>query len=119
MLRENIKIRCERRKLSKATDVCRFYSRLQSTFANILQADNNIVEIRTNYMLDGFDLGRYTSDFVCKTTDGNYIVRECVDRRLLSKPMTIKLLDASREYWYKKGIRDWGIITNKDGDDEH
>lgn len=118
MFRENIKLRAEKRKLSKATDICRFYSRLQSAYADMLQNDDNITEIRCNYLLDGFDLGRYTTDFVCKTTSGEYLVRECIDRRLLTKPMTIKLLDASREYWYKKGIHNWGIVTNKVGNDD-
>jgi hypothetical protein len=29
--------------------------------------------------------------------------------------MTVKQLDASREYWLKHGISDWGIVTNKGG----
>jgi hypothetical protein len=39
-------------------------------------------------------------------------VRECIYRRLLNKPMTLKLLDASREYWLRHGATDWGLVTD-------
>lgn len=72
----------------------------------------DIKEIHCNYALDGFELGDYTSDFVCQMVDGSYLVRECVDRRHLAKPLTIRLLEASRLYWHNKGITDWGIVIN-------
>jgi hypothetical protein len=28
--------------------------------------------------------------------------------------MTIKLLDASREYWIRRGVKDWGIVTDEE-----
>ena len=28
------------------------------------------------------------------------------------KPMNIKMLDSSREYWLSKGIKDWGIVLD-------
>ena len=31
----------------------------------------------------------------------------------VAKPMTAKRLDASREYWFRHGITDWGIVTNE------
>ena len=74
----------------------------------------DIKEIRCNYALDGFEPGEYSSDFVCKKVDGAYMVRECVDRRHLDKPMTIRLLEASRLYWLNKGITDWGIVINSE-----
>ena len=40
------------------------------------------------------------------------MVRECIQRDKISKPMNIKLLDASRAYWLNHGISDWGIVTN-------
>ena len=40
------------------------------------------------------------------------MVRECVFRKYLMKPKTVKLLDASREYWFRKGISDWGLIID-------
>jgi hypothetical protein len=64
--------------------------------------------------MDGLDIGEYTSDFVCKKTDQSYMVRECVQRRLLAKPLTVKRLDASRNYWISKGVSDWGIVVEKE-----
>lgn len=40
------------------------------------------------------------------------MVRECVFKEHLGKPLTVKLLDASRDYWKRKGIRDWGIVID-------
>ena len=114
MLKAKIKQRCEKRSLSKAVGVCRLFSSIQSRYANKLQADKDIKEIRCNYALDNFELGDYTSDFVCQKADGSYLVRECVDRRHLAKPLTIRLLEASRLYWLHKGISDWGIVVNSE-----
>lgn len=57
--------------------------------------------------------GNYTSDFVCVTTGNDLMVRECVEKKLLIKPMTLKQLDSSREYWLKRGVEDWGIVINE------
>lgn len=46
------------------------------------------------------------------------MVRECVFRKLLSKPLTAKMLDASRVYWGKRGVLDWGIVVEKEKDGE-
>jgi hypothetical protein len=51
------------------------------------------------------------SDFVCTTVDGECMVRECVSHKLLVKPLTGKLLDMSRTYWMRRGVKDWGIVT--------
>lgn len=40
------------------------------------------------------------------------MVMECVQRRYLQKPMTVKLLDISRDYWLKHNISDWGIVID-------
>ena len=114
MLKQNPKTRCEKRSIAKAVGPCRLYSTLQSRYADILQANADIKEIRCNYTLESFELGAYTSDFVCTKQDGSYMVRECVDRRHLAKPMTIRMLEASRRYWLSKGITDWGIIINSE-----
>lgn len=114
MLRQNPKTRCEKRTFSKAVGICRLYSSIQSRYADLLQANADIKEIRCNYALDGLELGQYTSDFVCLRQDGTYMVRECIDRRHLDKPMTIRLLEASRLYWLHKGISDWGIVINSE-----
>jgi hypothetical protein len=118
MLKQDPKIRCEKRSLPKAIGTCRFYSNIQSRYAEVLQANTDIKEIRCNYSLEGFELGAYTSDFVCLKTDSSYMVRECVERRHLTKPMTIRLLDASRLYWQNKGITDWGIVINSEASDD-
>lgn len=114
MLRANIKLRCEKRAIAKAIGPCRLFSTLQSRYADILQAKADIKEIRCNYTLENFELGAYTSDFVCTKQDGSYMVRECVDRRHLAKPMTIRMLEASRRFWLSKGITDWGIVVNSE-----
>lgn len=54
----------------------------------------------------------YTTDFPCSKADGDLMVRECVQRKYLLKPMTIKLLDISREYWIKQGVEDWGLVID-------
>jgi hypothetical protein len=61
--------------------------------------------------LDGEE---YTTDFVCVKTDQELMVRECISRRLLTKPMTVKLLDQSREYWLRRGVSDWGIVIDEE-----
>lgn len=65
-------------------------------------------------LLDGIDAGEYTSDFVCVKTDNDLMVRECVYRKYLTKPMTVKLLDASREYWLRRGVTDWGLVIDEE-----
>ena len=45
--------------------------------------------------------------------DGELMVRECVFRDKISRPLTCKMLDASREYWKSHGITDWGIVVDK------
>ena len=52
-------------------------------------AFNSSLSVHTN------NVGEYTSDFVCTKTDGDLMVRECVFRKFLMKPLTVKLLDAS------------------------
>ena len=64
-------------------------------------------------LLEGLEIGEYCSDFVATKVDGELMVRECVFRKLLSKPMTAKLLDASRNYWIRRGVTDWGIVVEK------
>ena len=59
--------------------------------------------------------GAYTSDFVITKADGNLMVRECVSRKHLTKPMTTKLLDVSRNYWKSHGVSDWGIVIEEGG----
>ena len=111
MRKKNFKGRCEKRIISKCSEVCRTYDPLQYAYADILQASDDIKEIKCNVLLDGLE---YISDFVCTKTDGDFMVRECVYRKLLMKPLTVKLLDTSREYWLKHGVTDWGLVIDEE-----
>lgn len=114
MRKKGYKGRCEKRILEKCKAVCRTYDVIQSAYADILQNDEDIIEIRCNVLLDGLELGEYTSDFVCTKSDKDLMVRECVNQKFLMKPMTVKLLDASREYWLRRGVIDWKVVTNEE-----
>ncbi len=109
MRKKNYKGRCEKRTLSKCNGVCKTYDKIQFAYADILQEDKNIAEIRCNV-----DIGEYTTDFVCVKVNDELMVRECVDREHLTKPMTVSLLDLSKEYWNKRGVSDWGIVVNEE-----
>lgn len=115
--KKGYKGRCEKKTIEKSREVCRTYDAIQSAYVDLLQSDHAIQEIRCNVLLeglfDGDDSSReYTSDFVCIKTDGDFMVRECVFRKYLTKPMTVRLLDASREYWIKRGVTDWGLVID-------
>ena len=112
MRKKNFKGRCEKRMLSKCTEVCRTYDAIQYAYADLLQASDEIKDIRCNVLMDGLDIGEYTSDFVCTKAGGDLMVRECVFRRLLMKPLTVKLLDASRDYWMRHRVADWGVVID-------
>ena len=114
MRKKNFKGRCEKRVIPKCTEVCRTYDAIQYTYADLLQADGGIKEIRCNVLLDGLDVGEYITDFVCTKTDDDLMVRECVFRKHLMKPMTVKLLDASRDYWLRHGVTDWGLVIDEE-----
>lgn len=114
MRKKNFKGRCEKRVISKCSEVCRTYDAIQYAYADVLQEDSQIQEIRCNVPLDGLDIGEYTSDFVCVKADNDLMVRECVFRKLLMKPLTVKLLDASREYWLRHGVSDWGLVIDEE-----
>lgn len=114
MRKKNFKGRCEKRTISKCDEVCRTFDSIQYAYADVLQASEDIKEIRCNVPLDGLPDGEYTSDFVCTKTNGDLLVRECVERRFLTKPLTVKLLDASRLYWLRRGVTDWGLVVNEE-----
>ena len=105
MQKKDYKGRCEKKILSKNKGVCRTYNPIQTAYADILQSDDNIKEIRCNVFLDGLDE-------ICNKINGDMMVRECVFRKYITKPMTVKLLDASKSYWQARGVEDWGIIID-------
>lgn len=113
MRKKNYKGRCEKRTVGKCKDVCKTYDTVQYAYSKILEQDSNIKEIQCNVLLDGLEIGDYTSDFVCTKNDNLIMVRECVFKKHLSKPLTVRLLDASREYWLKHGVTDWGIVVDE------
>lgn len=106
--------RCEKRSMSKCADgVARTYNAIESKYAEILQENPDVKEFRCQVLLEGFDIGEYCSDFVAIKVDGDLRVRECVYRKDLYKLKTAKLLDASRNYWRRWGVTDWGIVVEK------
>lgn len=108
--------RCEKRALSKCADgVAKTFNDIESRYADKLQENPDVKEFKCQVLLEGLELGEYCSDFVAKKVDGDLMVRECVFRKHLTKPMTARLLDASRVYWIKRGVMDWGIVVEKEG----
>ena len=111
--------RCEKRTLSKCTNgVVRTYNVLESKYADKLEANPNVREFRCQVLLEGLEIGEYCSDFVATKVDGDLMVRECVYRKDLLKLSTGKLLDASRNFWRRRGVEDWGIVAEEDADGE-
>lgn len=118
MKKINYKGRCEKRIVSKCEDICRTYNKIQSTFVDVLENDDNVLSYECNVRLRGIADDLYSSDFVAKKVDGSTFVRECVWRFNLNKPSYAKLLDISRNYWMSKNVEDWGIVIEKEDPDE-
>ena len=59
MIKKNYKGRCERRTIDKAEGVCRFYSKIQSVYADKLVENEQVVEIHCNVLLEGLDTEAY------------------------------------------------------------
>ena len=112
MKKKNYKGRCVKRTVAKSKDVCRTYDDIAFRYLDVLQEREDVEEIKCNVTIEVLELGEFTTDFVCVKTDGDLLVRECVYRKLISKPLTVKLLDSSRAYWLKHGVTDWGIVIN-------
>ena len=112
MRKKNYKGRCEKQSLEKFTTICKTYDPIQSTYANILVKNKDVAEVRCNVPLDGDECGEYMTDFVCKKTDGDLMVRECISRKLLSRPQMAAMMDMSRTYWLRHGVTDWGIVVD-------
>lgn len=106
--------RCEKKSMSKCTDgVARTYNAIEAKYVEKLEENSDVKEFRCQVLLAGLEIGEYCSDFVATKMDDELMVRECVYRKHLSKPMTAKLLDASRNYWRRRGVTDWGIVIDK------
>ena len=112
MRKKGYKGRCRKKKLAKCRDVCRTYDDIQFAYADLLNEREDILEFTCNVPLEGLSAGEYTTDFVCVKNDEDMMIRECVQRTHLMKPLTVRLLDLSREYWTKRGVTDWGLVIN-------
>jgi len=115
MRKKNYKGRCIKRTANKAEGVCRTYDALQFAALDILDKNDEIAEIRCNVVLEGSEWEMYTTDFLCKTTSGDWMAFETCYQKLLARPQTMKLLDASRTYWQKRGVN-WGLIVDEAAD---
>lgn len=114
MRKKGYKGRCEKKRLEKCKEICKTYDALQYAYADVLEECEDIVEIRCNVLLEGLEEGEYTSDFVCVKKGNDLMVRECINRKYLTKPMTVKLLEASREFWLRHGVSDWGLVIDEE-----
>lgn len=111
MQKKNYKGKCIKTASQKSSEVCRTYNDLATAYLQVLEADDEIEEIRCNVLMVGLEIGEYTTDFVCRKTNGDLAVMECVpQRKLLSRPQTVGFLDESRMYWSKLGIRDFRVV---------
>ena len=104
-----------KRQLSKCKTIFVAYNEIQLAYGSKLDKNSDIVDIKCNVKLVGCPNGEnYTTDFYCTKTNGEKMVRECIDKNKLLKPMTAKMLDISRNYWMSKGISDWGIVLGEE-----
>lgn len=112
MRKKNYKGRCEKQSLDKFTTICRTYDPIQASYAKVLVECENVTQIRCNVPMDGNECGEYMTDFVCTKADGDLMVRECISRKLLSRPQMAAMMDLSRNYWLRHGVTDWGIVVD-------
>jgi len=109
----NTRTKTLKKKLKKCKNIFYAYNDIQFRFGDVLDSRSDVVEIKCNVRID-CELGdNFTTDFYVVKNDGSIMVRECVYKNSLLKPMNIKLLDASRNYWISKGISDWGIVLDE------
>ena len=87
--------------------------RILTHLLKLLESRDNIKEIRCSVPLEDLPDNEYMTDFACVKSDNEPMVRECLKYRLLTKPLTVKLLDISRNYWLSRGISDWGIVIDE------
>lgn len=122
MRKKNFKGRCEKRTVGKCEEVCKTFDPIQYAYADVLQANREEESFRCNVPLEAdcvvpqndVSVVEYMTDFVCTKKTGEIFVRECVERKFLTKPLTVKLLDASRQYWLRNGVIDLGIVVNEE-----
>jgi len=109
--KKNYKGRCEKRSVPKCEGICKTYDDIQKQMVDNLSEDETVKEIRCNAPIDRSE---YTSDIVCTMEDDTIVVYECCSRNLLKRPSNAKLLQQSREYWLKHGVKekDWRLAVD-------
>ena len=90
MRKKNYKGRCEKKTIDKCKTVCKTYDPIQSAYVDILDDRNDVAEIKCNVELDG-DAADFTTDIVAVMTNGELMVRECVSRKILPRPLILIL----------------------------
>ena len=113
MRNKTIKKRCTKQSLPKFEGVCKTFDELQAAAAVYLSELEDIETIRSNVDSALVDGTQYTTDFVCEKQNGDIVACECVYRKHLMKPLTLKLLDASRSFWLSRGVTDWRLIVDE------
>jgi len=107
----NTRNRTYSRKLEKCSKRFVAYNIIQYKFADVLEKDENISEIKANVRLKDFILGdNYTSDFLVIKKDGNFAVYETMFKNNLLKPKNLEILSESRKYWQGKGVEDFTLV---------
>ena len=118
------KDRCSKIMLSKCKSVCRLYDKVQLAAARMLDAEPSVCSFVCNVTI-GIDVPAedkhpltetYTREFVIQYNDGHTVVREAVFRAHLNRPSLAEKLELSRRYWQGQGVSDWGIIIDKEGE---
>lgn len=110
---KKVKTMCVKRQLTKCKGVCRTYDDVQYAGADYINELDGVKSFECNVLLKGLAEGEYTTDFVLTMEDGEIKVFECVRRETLTRPKTAKLLEASRQFWLRRGVTDWGLIVNE------
>lgn len=109
MHKKNYKGRCIKKKVSKCDAVARTYSAIAFAYLDVLERNDAVKSFECNVPISD----EYVSDFIITKTDGEIVVRECIERNKISKPMNVKLLEMSHNYWTNCGITDWGLVINE------
>ena len=112
MRKKNYKGRCEKKYVSKCDSICKTYDPIQTAYVDLLDSNPDIDKIKCKVILDGDEAGEYMTDIVCTKSNGELLVRECVNMKILTRPLTGKMLDISRTYWLRRGVADWGIVVD-------
>ncbi len=86
--------------------------KLQEAVVRMLDIDPNIRSFQCHVLLEGLACGKYTSDIVYTTVDGETGVMECFSTTQLKKRESAVLMDESRNYWLRRGVTDWTLVIN-------